>query len=49
MRDKFKDGGRVFFFFTSKGEKRHAFLHSIPKSFFVDKKVYNKELHKLLN
>ncbi|MGM9928558.1 MAG: immunity protein YezG family protein [Bacillus sp. (in: firmicutes)] len=42
-----EDEGGVFFFFTPKGEKQHVFSHYIPKLYNVDKRVYNKELHKL--
>lgn len=43
---KEKDGG-VFFFFTPKGENQYVFSHYIPKFYSVDKRTYNKELHKL--
>lgn len=39
--------GGVFFFFVPKGEKQHIFSHYIPRLYNVDKRVYNKELHKL--
>ncbi|WP_077309995.1 immunity protein YezG family protein [Terribacillus halophilus] len=43
-----KEGeGGVFFFFTPKGEEQHIFSHYIPKLYSVDKRTYNKELHKL--
>lgn len=43
-----KDGeGGVYFFFTPKGEQQHIFSHYIPKLYSVDKRSYNKELHKL--
>lgn len=43
-----KEGeGGLFFFFTPKGEKEHVFSHHIPKLYSVDKRGYNKELHKL--
>ncbi|MFJ7678596.1 immunity protein YezG family protein [Peribacillus sp. NPDC097198] len=43
-----KEGeGGVFFFFTPKGEEEHVFSHHIPKLYGVDKRAYNKELHKL--
>ncbi|MFP9131361.1 immunity protein YezG family protein [Niallia sp. BSM11] len=43
-----KEGeGGVFFFFTPKGEEQHIFSHYIPKLYSVDKRAYNKELHKL--
>lgn len=43
-----KEGeGGVFFFFMPKGEKKHIFSHYIPKVYSVDKRAYNKELHKL--
>lgn len=41
------DAGGVFFFFKPKGEEQHIYSHYIPKLYSVDKKVYNKELHKL--
>ena len=43
---KDEEGG-VFFFFTPKGEEQHVFSHYIPKFYSVDKRAYNKELHKL--
>ncbi|MEK4171435.1 immunity protein YezG family protein [Lysinibacillus sp. FSL L8-0312] len=44
---KDKDGG-VFFFFLPKGnEEKYLFSHFIPRVYGVDKRVYNKELHKL--
>ncbi|WP_260284999.1 antitoxin YezG family protein [Peribacillus aracenensis] len=41
-----REGG-VFFFFKPKGEEQHVFSHYIPKLYSVDKRAYNKELHKL--
>ena len=43
---KERDGG-VFFFFTPKGEKQNVFSHYIPRFYNIDKRTYNKELHKL--
>jgi hypothetical protein len=44
---KDQEGG-VFFFFTPKGdEEQNVFSHYIPKLYYVDKRVYNKQLHKL--
>ncbi|MBM7620083.1 uncharacterized protein (TIGR01741 family) [Bacillus tianshenii] len=43
---KGEEGG-VFFFFTPKDEVKHVFSHYIPKLYNVDKRAYNKELHKL--
>ncbi|MFC0186697.1 immunity protein YezG family protein [Fictibacillus aquaticus] len=42
-----KGEGGVFFFFTPRGERQHVFSHYIPKLYNVDKRAYNKELHKL--
>ncbi|MEW4284573.1 immunity protein YezG family protein [Priestia koreensis] len=43
-----KEGeGGVFFFFTPEGEDQHIFSHYIPKIYSIDKRTYNKELHKL--
>lgn len=36
-----------FLLFTPKGEEQHVFSHYIPKLYSVDKRAYNKELHKL--
>ncbi|ASN04218.1 immunity protein YezG family protein [Virgibacillus necropolis] len=43
---KEREGG-VFFFFKPKGEEQYIFSHYIPKLYSVDKRAYNKELHKL--
>lgn len=43
---KGEEGG-VFFFFTPKSEEQHVFSHYIPRLYSVDKRDYNKELHKL--
>ena len=43
---KDEEGG-VFFFFTPEGEEQHVYSHYIPKFYSVDKRAYNKELHKL--
>lgn len=44
-----KEGeGGVFFFFTHQGEEQHVYSHYIPKLYSIDKRSYNKELHKLL-
>lgn len=43
-----KEGeGGVFFFFKPKGEEQYIFSHYIPKLYNVDKRAYNKELHRL--
>ncbi|MCM2988420.1 antitoxin YezG family protein [Bacillus safensis] len=42
-----EDEGGVFFFFRPKGEGQHIYSHYIPKLYCVDKRTYNKELHKL--
>ncbi|MCM3439382.1 immunity protein YezG family protein [Metabacillus halosaccharovorans] len=43
-----KEGeGGVFFFFTPKDDGKHIFSHYIPKLYSVDKRAYNKEVHKL--
>ena len=42
-----EEEGGVFFFFTPKGEEQHIFSHYILKLYSVDKRAYNKELHKL--
>ncbi|KGT37227.1 DUF600 family protein [Weizmannia sp. CD-2023] len=43
-----KEGeGGVFFFFMPKGEEQPIFSHYIPTLYSVDKRAYNKELHKL--
>lgn len=39
--------GGAFFFFMPKGEEQHVFSHYIPKLYNIDKRAYNKELHKL--
>ncbi|AMQ05251.1 MULTISPECIES: immunity protein YezG family protein [Sporosarcina] len=44
---KEREGG-VFFFFTPQGEEQHVYSHYIPKLYSIDKRAYNKELHKLL-
>ncbi|WLR42592.1 DUF600 family protein [Bacillus carboniphilus] len=43
---KEREGG-VFFFFTPKGDEEYIFSHYIPKIYNMDKKTYNRELHKL--
>ncbi|KGR89577.1 antitoxin YezG family protein [Lysinibacillus sp. OL1_EC] len=44
---KDKDGGVFFFFRPKDNEENYLFSHFIPRIYGVDKRVYNKELHKL--
>lgn len=39
--------GSFFFFRPKDKEEEYLFSHFIPKLYGVDKKIYNKELHKL--
>ena len=43
---KNQEGG-VFFFFKPKGQEQHIYSHYIPRLYNIDKRTYNKELHKL--
>lgn len=39
--------GGVFFFFKPNGQEQHIYSHYIPRQYNIDKRTYNKELHKL--
>lgn len=41
------ESGGVFFFFKPKDEEQQIYSHYIPKIYSVDKRMYNKELHRL--
>ena len=48
LNSEVKNGeGGVFFFFRPKGEGKYVFSHYIPKLYKLDKRIYNKEIHKL--
>ncbi|WP_264179342.1 antitoxin YezG family protein [Sutcliffiella horikoshii] len=44
---KNQEGG-VFFFFKPKGQEQHIYSHYIPRIYNIDKRTYNKELHKVI-